>query len=486
MFTAYTYQDWEKTRESARPALIETIISRYKASPEFLLALDASRYFAGENPAVLAKMILRKGRYEYQTRDENGNIVTRTAERTENLVGAQVASNFFFRSVTQLNQYVLGNGAQIDKQPSADILGHGFDRALEQIGEKALLHGVCWGFWNVDHVEVIPAATDGLSGFVALVDETTSAPRVGIQFWQLGETRPLCVRLYEEDGYTEYRKTERTLEVIAPKRAYKLQISRDALGEMVTGAANYGTLPVVPLYGNSEQRSELTTAIRAKIDAYDRISSDFVDNLDQANDVYWVLNNFGGNTREMLDMLAQIREYKVVANISDGSGAGSTAAPHAFEVPYNARKTALELLSKELYRDSMSMNMDELTGGSLTNVAIRTATANLDLKASRYEWQVYAFVQRILQLVGKSTEDIVFRRQAIANDHEIVEDIAIMRDYIDTRTALELNPYIPADQIDQILANLDAQALTGLRTAAAADAAMRGGEADVDAGDEEG
>lgn len=479
MFTAYTYQDWERTAEGGRSELLMQIINRYKASDEFSRALTAQRYFEGENTAVLEKVILRKGRYEYQTHDDSGRTVTKYVERTEHLKGAQVASNFLFRFATQLNQYVLANGVQINKAPSADILGGGFDKVLEQMGEKALLHGVCWGFWNADHLEMIPAARDALSGFVALVDEQTSLPRLGVQFWQIETTRPLHIRLFEEDGVTLYRKDkENALTVLQPKRPYKLMTARDAAGELVVGAENYIRLPVIPLYANAEQRSEMTTAIKAKIDAYDRIASDFVDNLDQANDVYWVLNNFGGNTSEMLDMIRQVREYRIVANISDGTGAASTVEPHAFEVPYAARKTSLELLERELYRDSMALDPHELTGGSLTNVAIRAAMVNLNLKADRYEWQAYAFVQQLLRLIGRDTEDITFRRQTIANDSEMVNDIALMRDYIDDRTALELNPYIPADQIDQILANVDAQRLTGFTSAQAADAVQGGGAPD--------
>ena len=479
MYTDVTFQDWERAPEQERPAMLAEIVTRYKLSPEFTRAMEAQQYFEGENPTVLSKYILRKGRYEYKTHDEHGNTVTRYADRTEHLTGAQVASNFLFRFVTQLNQYVLANGARIDKAPASDFLGHAFDKALEQIGEKALLHGVCWGFWNADHVEVIPAARDAYSGFVALVDEMSGLPRVGVQFWQIDATRPLHVRLFEEDGYSVYRREDGKLRLVQEKRPYKLIVASDSAGEMTVGAENYGALPVVPLYANSEHRSELSTAIKAKIDAYDRIASDFVDNLDQANDVYWVLNNFGGNTSEMLDMLRQVREYRMVANISDGTGSGSTAEPRSFEVPYNARQTALAILSRELYKDSMAMDMQELTGGSLTNVAIRTATANLNLKADRFEWQIFSFVQQLLRLSGHETEDIVFRRQTIANDSETVADIAIMRDYIDDRTALELNPYIPADQIDRILANLDAQRLTGFTGAEAANSAAGGGGADV-------
>lgn len=459
MYTNYTFQDWEGILEADRPELLGKIVQDYKASPEFLGALEAADYFAGANRAVGRKVMLQPYLATRQT--ENGT-VKRTY--THEIVGARVYSNFFFRFVTQQNQFLLGNGVTLDDEATKARLGLGFDKALEALGEKALVAGVSWGYWNEDHLEVIEAARDALSGFVALLDEETSEPRLGIQFWQIGDKRPLYIRLFEEDGVSVLRVKDEKMQEYTPKRPYRLTVARDAAGVMIMGGSNYGALPLVPLYANTEQRSELTPSIKSKIDAYDRISSDFVDNLDRANDVYWVINNFGGSTREMAEMIEQINELKMIANISDGTGVNSTAEPHAFEVPYEARRTALDLLEKALYQDFMALSMDELTGGSLTNVAIQAAMTNLNLKCDRYEWQCFKFVQQVLALIGVRTENIRFIRQEIVNRSETVQDIGMMRDYIDDQTALELNPYILQEQVPEIMERAAAEKLNRVQT----------------------
>ncbi len=213
---------------------------------------------------------------------------------------------------------------------------------------------------------------------------------------------------------------------------------------------NWGRLPLIPLLANGEGRSELTPSIKAKIDAYDRILSDFADNLDRANDVYWVLNNFGGTTEDIAELLAEINRLKAVASISDGSG-GASAEPKTIEVPYQARQTALSILEKELYMDAMALDTEALTAGSLTNVAIRAASANLNLKCDRYEWQLNCFVQELLSLLGMETERIRFQRQQIANDAETVETIYKMREDIDRATALRLNPLLQPEEVEALL-----------------------------------
>lgn len=473
MYTTHTYQDWLAAPEGDRRKLLTEIIRSYRASAEFKTALDANDYFRGNNVSVGGKVLLKP--VAVSTTDKETGAVKKIT-RLKEIVGNRVRSNFLFRFVTQQNQYLLGNGVTLDESADKSRLGLGFDKALEQAGERALLHGVCWLYWNSDHVEVLPACVDSLSGCVALLDERTGEPAVCVQFWQLNGERPLYIRLFEPDGVMEYRQEQSELIEISAKRAYRVTVSRDAAGERVTGAENYAALPVVPLYASAEKVSELTPAIRSKIDLYDRILSDFGDNLDKANDVYWVLNNYGGSTEEVVEMIAEIERVRAVVNMSDGTGAASTATPQSFEVPHEARRTALELLEDALYADYMAMNMDELTGGSLTNVAIQTAMTNLNLKCDRYEWQVFSAVQKILALIGVETEQIRFQRQVIANKSEIIQDIAAMRSDIDLETALKLNPYIMPEEIPQIMDNVTAEQVSGMPSMTQLERELEGGD----------
>lgn len=474
MYTDHTYQDWEAAAEADRRKMLQEIINRYKGSEEFKLMLDANEYFRGNNTAVGSKVLLKPVAV---TSTDKATGVIRKRTQLKEIVGNRVRSNFLFRFITQQNQHLLSNGVTLGKPADKERLGLGFDKALEQAGERTLLHGVCWLYWNNDHVEVLPACTDALSGCVALLDERSGSPAVLVQFWQLDGDRPLYVRLFELDGVTEYQQQDNDLAEIAPKRAYRLTVSRDAAGEQITGAENYSRLPVVPLYASAEKRSELTPSIKSKIDLYDRILSDFGDNLDKANDVYWVLNNFGGSMDEVAEMVEEIERLRAVVNISDGTGGASTASPMAFEVPYEARRTALDMLEKALYGDFMALDMDALTGGSLTNVAIKAAEKDLNLKCDRYEWQVFSTVQQLLALIGVETEQIRFKRQELVNESELIQNIVAMREDIDHETALKLNPYIMDEEIEKIMDNVAAEQVSGMPSMTQLEKELEGGDA---------
>ena len=443
MFTDFTYQDY--LAASDREALILEAIRRYKASPAFHRALEANCYFRGENSAVSRKTILRA--HKIEGRDATGRRRIRTG--TEDVVGNRIPSAFLFRFITQQNQFLLSEGVSLPPECKS-ALGADFDRQLEHLGECALLHGCAWGFWNADHVEVIEAAKNAYTGFFPLLDEMSGATMLGVQFWQIAPERPMYVRIFDEEGVSILREDRQGLSIAVEKEPYRRSLSADALETVITLEEGYGRLPLIPLKANKDAASEFTPAIQAKIDAYDAILSDFADNLERANDVYWVLNNFGGTMDEVAELLEQINRVKAVANLSDG-GSGATAEPRTIEVPYAARREALSLLERALYQDYMALDMDALTGGSLTNVAIRAAAANLNLKADRYEWQLRQFVQALLSLIGLPTEDVRFKRQTIANESEVVSDIAAMRGDIDQRTALRLNPYIQEEEIEALV-----------------------------------
>ncbi len=441
--TIITYQDFLAAPDREK-ALLQAVRD-FRQGDAFRAALTANAYFRGENPTVAAKTILRAGKVE--TRDAQGR--RRVRARAVDVVGNRIPGGFLHRFVVQQNQYLLGSGCTLGDPRAKARLGTDFDRVLARMGEYALLHGVCWGYWNTDHLEPLPLCRDSLSGFLALPDELTGEPGLGIQFWQLAPGRPLHLRLFEADGLSLLRFSGGKTEVVREKRPY-LRRRIVSLTEERLEEGNWPCLPLVPFWGNPEHRSELTPAIRAKIDAYDRILSDFADNLDRANDVYWVLNNFSGTADDVAEMLEAINRLKAVANYSDGTGTSSTAEPRTIAVPFEARQAALTLLEKALYRDWLALDVSELTGGCLTNVAIRAATAGLDQKADRYEWEAFRFVRALLRLLGVDTDAIRFTRAAIANASETVADIAVMRGDIDRRTALRLNPYIQPEEVEEL------------------------------------
>ena len=64
VFTKYTYQDWldsgmDLLEPERRGETLLHIISTYKTSDSFMMALEANQYFAGASPVIGKKTMLR-------------------------------------------------------------------------------------------------------------------------------------------------------------------------------------------------------------------------------------------------------------------------------------------------------------------------------------------------------------------------------------------------------------------------------------------
>ena len=440
----FTWQDYQAADDHL--AALAAAIAAYKHSSPFRQALEANRYFMGDNAAVACKTVLKARRME--TTDQNGR--RRLRCDMEDVAGNRIGSNFVYRFICQENSYLMQNGCVLSDE-ARGMVGGGFDRSLIALGEKALLHGTAWGFWNLDHLEVLTMAEDSLSGFMPIEDEYTGQLMAGAQFWQMSARKPMFIRLFEPDGVTVLACSGSIVQVKEKKRVYRMSVRRDFRGETMIEDGNWPRLPVIALHANASQLGVLTPSIKSKIDAYDRILSDFADNLDRANDVYWVLNNFGGTSEDVIEMLTEINRIKAVANMSDGMGGNSTAEPRTIEVPYAARQAALDMLEKALYDDAMAMNMRAIARGSLTNVAIRAIYADLDLKTTQYEWELCAFVGTLLGMLGCKDRSVRFMRQRLINESETVAAISAMREDIDRTAALRLNPLLDGDELERLL-----------------------------------
>jgi hypothetical protein len=430
-----TFQDFEKlTSEFDRQQFLLATVTEFQSSEEYKNMIIASKYFNSDNISVL----------------DREKFTVKTLDR-EFTVSKQIASsNFFFRLVTQQNQFLLANGLQIDNDSEKNKLGLGFDTKLQEAGELALVHGISWIFYNNDHVELIPATQ-----FIPLYDEFSSEPMAGINFWQLDETRPIYIRLFEIDGISWYKITKdsrepnkKNIELYKEKESYVKVVQNNILIDN----KNYDNLfPVVSLKANENAASELKTAIKTKIDMYDLVLSDFSDNLQKTNSIYWLIENFNGDATDADLLRAQIEDYKMIFTKDEGQ----KASGEFMQVPYEARAVILELLESGIYRDFMGLNMKEITGGALTNVAIDTAKFNLVNKVNRYEYRVFETCQKLLAIAGIKTENIRFRREFIANKYETMQMLYMCRADLDLTTALEKNPLVEMDEVSIILERIE-------------------------------
>lgn len=331
----------------------------------------------------------------------------------------KVPSNFFYRFITQETQFLLGNGVSWENEATGQKLGADFDHKLQQAGTDALIGGVSFGFFNLDHLE-----TFSVLEFAPLYDEENGALAAGVRFWQIDSSKPLRATLYESDGYTDYIWKSGEGSILNPKRTYKLNIRyTEADGMEIYDGENYPTFPIVPLWANPYHQSEFT-GMQASIDAYDFVKSGFANELDEAQ-VFWTISGAGG--MDDID-LAEFRQRIKMAHAA-AVGDGQTVEAHTLSLPYDARETLLDRLRKDMYRDYMALDTEEIAAGAVTATQIKAAYEPLNNKADQFEYCVIDFVQGILNIAGIE-DNPTFTRSMIVNRAEEITNLVQAGEYL--------------------------------------------------------
>lgn len=443
-----TFQDFEKEPDKIK--FIQNAITVHQNSDEYKIAKSADNYDHQKNELINNYIRL---------------MFTMTGMPVEDFTASnnKIASNFFHRLNTQKCTYLLGNGVSFSdnkediEDPDGNIttvdltkeaLGDKFDTDLKTAGYNALIHGVTFGFWNLDRLYVFP-----LTEFVPLWDEDDGTLRAGIRFWRVDKDKPLIAVLYEEDGYTKYKSKENIgvdLEEIQSKRAYKIKVAKsEEGGEEVVGEENYSSLPIVPLWGSKLKQSTLI-GMKEKIDSFDLIRSGFANDLTDCAQIYWIIENAGGMSTAELE---KFRDRLKINHIAVADTDNSKVSPYTQEVPYQARKEYLDEIRAGIYEDFGGLDVHTVAAGA-TNDHIDAAYQPMDEEADDFEFQIIEFIQQILHLMGiKDTP--IFKRNRISNQQEQTNMILSAADYLDDETILAKLPFISVDEVAEVLARKD-------------------------------
>lgn len=451
-----TYQDLLAVGQSDRDRaeFVRKVISNHESSVLYRTAKIADEYSRCENTTIM--------QYQRVINTVYGQQVVDPFSSTH-----RSATNFFKIFVTQLSQYLLGNGAEWGKSGTPDKLGADFDTRLQELGKAALRGGVAFGFFNFDHIEVFQAYDRNKGSFAPLYDEENGSLSAGVRYWQIDASKPLRATLYEIDGYTEFMWTKG----VAPsegwtpidndtymksKTTYILYMrSNEADGTEIYAGENYPAFPIVPMYGNPERQSEIV-GLREKIDAYDMILNGFENDLDNAQ-IYWIIKGAGG--MDDPDLMKFLDRLRVVGAAAPEDG--QEVDPVSVSIPYEARERLLDRLERQLYKDAMIMDPYSLASSAATATQIVAAYTPQNNKADEFEYCVLDFIHGLMKVAGIDGDSPTFTRSMIVNAQEEVQTVIAAATYLDGEyiTKKILNILGDGDEAEEVLKRIDAESM---------------------------
>ena len=232
-------------------------------------------------------------------------------------------------------------------------------------------------------------------------------------------------------------------------------------GDGKTYGEALGFVPFFRLDNNKKQFSNLKP-VKELIDDYDMMASSLSNNLIDFDHPLYVIKGFQGHN---LDELQQnLKTKKMVGTAPDGG-----VEIHTVDVPFEARKTKMELDEKNIYRFGFGLNLSGLKDTSATtNIAIKAAYSLLDLRCNRLETQLKRFLRKVVNVVideinkeqgtdyQSDSVHFEFTHEVMSNEQEnaTIEKTDAEKKQVEINTLLSLQSVIGDEQVVRMICDI--------------------------------
>lgn len=430
----YTFQDLEKysVDEASKIEFVKLAIQEHMTSPEYRMASKAIAYYRHENPDIAD--------FEKVVYDFLG-----IAHKDTFSTNHKLANAYYPLIIDMGTSHLLANGIGFENIALKDKLGANFDKVIKDIFTDARNCGVSYGFYNGEKLIHFK-----FREFKALPDEETGVIRAGIRFTQIDADKPLIAVLYEEDGYTEYVQPKdgemqfrKGADGKSGKRRYNgVEYANELQGVYEVDTDEKSVLPIYPLY-NIQRQSAIAGNINI-LAAIDMINSGFINNVSEADMIYWILNGYNG--MDAIDD-ANFLVHLMKNHVAHTENEEQSITPHQVNVQYAANETGAARLKRMLFDNMRGVLTETLSAGNLTATAIVSAYSAQRLNSGLLEDEVREFMQGIFRIMGEEeTEKISFSYYETINSTESIANVLQSAQYlgesVTTRLIASLNGVI--------------------------------------------
>lgn len=307
-----------------------------------------------------------------------------------------------------------------------EILGEEFPKKLKNQCIEASNCGISWvHYWISEKVNEGNVVEDSKFKY-ALVPTEQIIPIYG---GGLEETLEAIIRHYivyeydeaeEKDIAYKYIEYWTNTEWVTYKLKADSDISEDNLvvpAETITHIL--GEVPFIQFNNNLKGQSDLSK-YKALIDLIDRVMSGFANDLDDIQQVIYILENYGGT--DLAEFLGDLKKYKAIK--ADGGGG---VKPLQIEIPVEARKLIIEILEKRIYETGQGLPQDVGSVANTSSTTLKFFYRKLELKSglceTEFRGSINKLVKAILKYLNLSHTKInqTWTRNMISNDLEMAQ-----------------------------------------------------------------
>ncbi|ETC91901.1 poly(3-hydroxybutyrate) depolymerase [Enterococcus faecalis PF3] len=220
----------------------------------------------------------------------------------------------------------------------------------------------------------------------------------------------------------------------------------EKIGTTNTYSHDWEKVPFIPFRNNPSETSDLQK-YKKLVDVYDKVYSGFVNDLDDIQEIIFVLTNYGGqNKQEFLD---DLKKYKMV-KVEDEEDSGKSGVDTlAIEIPVEARTKILETTRELIFLHGQGVDPQKNIGQNNSGSALEYMYSLLELKASMLETEFSLgfaeLVRFILKYSGYNEDDKIeqkWTRTSIKDDAKIADIISKLSPVTSKEAIAKNNPLV--------------------------------------------
>lgn len=337
-------------------------------------------------------------------------------------------------------------GSKEGNDTVADFLGDEYRKNCMELCVNAANASVGWiHYWDggdglewavVDSAQIIPVFDRGLRrrlmGAIRTygsMDEDTGDDYIVYEYWT----------------ETECQAFRRRVHGTVPEGLHCYDMFADPeSGELVSEYRhNFGEVPFIPFYNNNIHTDDLRN-IKPLIDVYDKVFSGFINDLEDVQELIFVLSGYGGT--DLNGFLQDLKKYKAIK--IDGDEAHQGVSTLNIEIPIEARNSVLEATRKAIFEQGQGFDPQPENFGNQSGEALKFMYSLLEMKAGLTETEFQLGFARLVRAAcrfhGVGCKKIIqtWTRTSIKND---LEQAQICRDsvgIVSKMTILKNHPFV--------------------------------------------
>lgn len=391
-----------------------------------------------------------KDYYHNKTFIKETGVVPKTKSNVLRNADNRIAHNFHQLLVDEKVAYMFTYPILIDVDDNEainervdDVLGQEYIRKMKDLGVEASNTGCGWlHYWaneknefryeKVESEQIIPIYSDDLEKELL---EVLRSYKVVEYDDNLTATEFMVVEDWTKDTFDYYK--------------FRFNIDGQDESDIKGIKHNFGRVPFIPFRNNSSETSDLIK-YKDLVDLYDRVVSGYANDIEDIQEVMWIVTNYDGKTG---DFLKDVKKYKTIFLEDEGDGAKGDVKTLSVEIPVEARNSILELLKKQIYESGQGLQQDNENFGNASGVALKFFYRKLELKAGLLETEfresINKLVEAILDFYHLPYKKIsqVWSRNMIASDLETSQIATQSVGIIPEKLILQNHPWV--DDVDE-------------------------------------